>query len=99
MGPLVGVGGLHVPSTAVPPLELALDDHCSRTGFPAGHEFKWSPDSKSWMYDRLKHEDRRDSSWKPSAWRTKRGATAIIVAEDTEGAGPAGRPPAQSRTW
>ena len=84
MGPLVGVGGLHVPSTAVRPLELALDDHCSRTGFPAGHEFKWSPDSKSWMYDGLKYEDRRDFFLEALRLTDQAGATAIIVAEDTE---------------
>lgn len=59
MGPLVAVGGIHVPHTAERQLTAALDQLCEDTGFPRGDEFKWSPRSTGWMYGNLKAEQRR----------------------------------------
>jgi hypothetical protein len=58
MGPLLAVGGLHVPGELVRDLELRLDALCTATGFPVGEEFKWSPHKRAWEYDSLKFEAR-----------------------------------------
>jgi len=83
MGPLVAVGGIHVPGDQVRQLELALDALCEATGFPPGEEFKWSPDKRSWQYSNLKWDERDEFNL--TALRTAReaGATGIVVMADT----------------
>jgi hypothetical protein len=49
MGRIVSVGGIYVPSASVNALERSLNDLCTRTGFPPGEEFKWSPGREDWM--------------------------------------------------
>jgi len=49
MGPLVAIGGVHVPEESVKPLEDALEAICGEFGFPQGQEFKWSPGRRLWM--------------------------------------------------
>ena len=46
MNPLVGVGGIYVPSENVNTLERLLNQICVAAQFPPGEEFKWSPESK-----------------------------------------------------
>lgn len=49
MGSLVAVGGFHLPGPSVRDLSRELDEICETYGFPAGEEFKWSPNRGSWM--------------------------------------------------
>jgi hypothetical protein len=84
MGPMVGVGGLHVPSASVKRLERALDDLCERTGFPTGEEFKWSPQRGAWMRDGLVEDARREFFRTALALARSLGATTIAVAEDAD---------------
>lgn len=83
VGPLVAVGGIHVPGNRVRELELALDRLCSETGFPDTEEFKWSPGKKSWQYREL-HDEQRDK-FLLDALKLARDceATAVVVIEDT----------------
>jgi hypothetical protein len=82
MGPMVGVGGLHVPSASVRQLERDLDALCARFGFPAGEEFKWSPERKAWMHANLRYDARRDFFLAGLGLAAKANTTAIVVAED-----------------
>jgi hypothetical protein len=83
MGPLVSVGGIHVPGEKVRKLELALDELCRETGFPEGEEFKWSPRKNSWEYLNLKFEDRDEFHVRALRLANDVGATAIVVLADT----------------
>jgi hypothetical protein len=83
MKPLVAVGGMHVPGNAVGKLEREIDDLCVRTDFPKGAEFKWSPDSKSWMQKSLVDDKRRDFLLAVLALAKNHGATALVVIRDT----------------
>jgi hypothetical protein len=83
MGPLVAVGGLHVPGEAVRELELALDALCDDFGFPSGDEFKWSPDGDSWQRTNLVDERRESFNLRALALAREAGATGIVVMEDT----------------
>lgn len=49
MGSLVSVGGFHLPGASIRPLSSELEQICAYYGFPAGEEFKWSPNRGSWM--------------------------------------------------
>ncbi len=83
MGPLVGVGGFHVPGEAVLPLRLALDELCEQYGFPFhDEEFKWSPDRKSWMYGNLQSDNRENFYVDCLQAATDHEAEACVVIED-----------------
>ena len=60
MGPLVGIGGVHVERSAADSLERELNRLCRVAGFPDGEEFKWSPRKHSWMWTCL-HNPERDT--------------------------------------
>lgn len=60
MGPLVAVGGIHVPGDQVRNLERDLEGLCSDAGFPAGEEFKWSPKRGTFMHTQLKETARAE---------------------------------------
>jgi hypothetical protein len=83
MGPLVAVGGVHVPGDQVRELEHGLDELCADYDFPAGEEFKWSPHRKSWMHKSLVGADRTDFFM--DALRLAHGAhaVAVVVMADT----------------
>jgi hypothetical protein len=83
MGPLVGVGGLHVPGDRVRDLERELDVLCTDAGFPASEEFKWSPKRTSWEYQQLKFEARDDFNLAALSAAREAGATGIVVMADT----------------
>lgn len=83
VGPLVAVGGIHVPGSGVRELELSLDELCVDTGFPEAEEFKWSPAKKSWQYKEL-HDEQRDEFFLAALGLARdAGAVAIVVVEDT----------------
>lgn len=84
MGPLVAIGGIHVPSENVGSLEKALKDICDEAGFPTAEQFKWSPgkkekhlkqnltgESRSLFFERVLHEAKAHN------------ATATVVIEDS----------------
>jgi hypothetical protein len=84
MGPLVAVGGVHVPGGRVRELELALDELCVQAGFPDGEEFKWSPKKAHWMRDGLTGDERTDFFVEALRLAGSAGACAIVVIADTE---------------
>jgi hypothetical protein len=84
MGPLVAVGGLHVPGDKVRQLELELDALCGQFGFPPGAEFKWSPDKKMWEHANLQLERREAFHLQALSRAEQAGAKAIVVMEDTK---------------
>jgi len=59
MGDLFAVGGIKVVEEQLNPFHAAIDEVCTRFGFPAGEEFKWSPGKELWMRDNLVRDQRR----------------------------------------
>jgi hypothetical protein len=82
MGPLVAVGGLHVPGDRVRGLELALDDLCKEFAFPQGEEFKWSPPKGAWEHSNLRGADRDQFNLRALGLARDAGATGIVAMED-----------------
>jgi hypothetical protein len=92
MGPLVAVGGLHVPSDSVRELELLLADFCHEYGFPSHvDEFKWSPDRKSWLRKNLQGDDRREFFETCLEGAKEAGAEGCVVIQDTSKRSTSGR--------
>jgi hypothetical protein len=58
MNSMLAIGGIHVPSEQVVPLERELGAMCREVGFPENQEFKWSPGRRDWMRDGLVEENR-----------------------------------------
>lgn len=83
MGPLVAVGGIHVPGASVRELEHGLDDLCLDYGFPNGEEFKWSPHRKSWMHRSLVGEERTAFLLQALQIAEAADAVAIVVMADS----------------
>jgi hypothetical protein len=83
MGPLVAVGGLHVPGDQLRDLERELDALCSDAGFPPGEEFKWSPKRNSWEYQHLTFDARDEFNLAALTAARGAGATAMVVMADT----------------
>jgi hypothetical protein len=83
MGPLVVVGGIHVPGESVRDLEVGLDKLCADAGFPPGDEFKWSPPDGAWMRDGLVDEARTEFFLSALGLAADTGVKAIVVMEDT----------------
>ena len=82
MGPLVAVGGLHVPDESVNALEEQLDSLCSTYGFPPNEMFKWSPGAELWMRVNLTG-DRRTQFFIDSLNLAQASqAKAIVIIED-----------------
>lgn len=83
MGPLVAVGGLHVPSDGVQTLTRTLDETCGKYGFPSDKdEFKWSPGRRDWMRKGLVREDREKFFTDCLEAAKEAGAEAFVVIED-----------------
>lgn len=83
MGPLTGIGGLHVPGDSVRDLEHALAELCTSAGFPQGQEFKWSPSRKDWMWKGLVEDARQGFFIEAVGLAIAHGVRAIVVVEDT----------------
>ena len=83
MGPLVAVGGIHVPRESVHPLERELTGLCEEFGFPRAEEFKWSPRRDSWMYGGLTGDRRTEFLRRALQLAANRNVRAIVVIEDT----------------
>jgi hypothetical protein len=84
MGPLVAIGGIHVPSQAVGQLEKAIDNLCADQGFPPREEFKWSPGRELWMRDNLIGDDRQEFFIRVLNLAQDSGVKAIVVIDDTD---------------
>lgn len=83
MGPLVAIGGIHVPSQGVRDLEREIDDICvNECGFPPGEEFKWSPGPNLWMHNHLVEDEREEFFIRVLTLARDSGVTAAIVVED-----------------
>jgi hypothetical protein len=84
MGPLVAIGGLHVPGDKVGSLERSIASLCIEVGFPAGEQFKWSPGKKEpLMKFRLIDEARVNFYGKLISMAAEHGARAFVVMEDS----------------
>jgi hypothetical protein len=82
MGPLVAVGGMCVPSAAIRPLTLGLEQMCDEYGFPANEEFKWSPPKDSWMRKNLRGGTRAEFHVDCLRAAAHHDARACVVIED-----------------
>jgi hypothetical protein len=82
MGPLVAVGGLHVPGYQVRDLELELDALCDEFGFPTGEEFKWSPSRNLWEWRSLRYERRDEFNLRALGLARDAGAQGIVAMAD-----------------
>lgn len=82
MGPLVSVGGFHLPGASVRPLTKALDEICERYGFPPGEEFKWSPNRGTWMAAKLVRANRHAFFTECMEAAGNHRAQACVVIED-----------------
>jgi hypothetical protein len=83
-GPLLAIGGLHVPAAQVGPFECALRSHCASIGFPANEQFKWSP-SKDDVFQRknLNGERRNEFFLHLLSLAAEHGATITVVIVDS----------------
>jgi uncharacterized protein DUF3800 len=84
MGPLVAVGGVHVPGESVRRLELGLDTLCAEFGFPEREEFKWSPGPELWMRSNLVAEDRTEFFTRAIGLARAVEAKAMVMIEDKD---------------
>jgi hypothetical protein len=85
MGPLIAIGGIHVPSEQVGPLERSIEDYCRSVGFPRDEQFKWSPGKKeAFQKNKLLAEDRITFYEHLLSLAEQHGVTATIVIEDTD---------------
>jgi Protein of unknown function (DUF3800) len=83
MGPLVAVGGLHIPGASVRELALVVEEICDDCGFPSRQdEFKWSPSRGTWMRDNLKGQVRHDFFAACLEAARTHEATACVAIED-----------------
>ena len=82
MGPLVAIGGVHMPETAARPLERAVDYLCFEAGFPPGEEFKWSPGPETWMHGNLRSPARESFFSSVLTMAGFHGSTATVVVAD-----------------
>src|SRR5258708_34257423 len=81
---LVGVGGIHVPSDHVNPLERSLNQLCINFGFPPGEEFKWSPSREDWMHQGLTGAPRAAFSSEVLRLCSEHSVRAVVVMSDTQ---------------
>lgn len=95
MGPLVAIGGIHVPSAVVGYLEKQIDSLCIDFGFPTGEQFKWSPGRGLWMRDNLVSTRREEFFNGALSLIREHGAVAIVVVEDASRATATGAPTAE----
>src|SRR5438270_13453081 len=83
MGPLLAIGGLHVPAANVAELERALQSHCLWIGVPPEEQFKWSPGKKEkFQREHLLGDGRLAFFLKLIALAEANGATATVVVTD-----------------
>jgi hypothetical protein len=84
MNPLVGVGGIYVPSERVNTLERLLNQLCVNAEFPPGEEFKWSPGREDWMHHGLTARPRADFFSAVLRCCAESRVRAIVVASDVQ---------------
>jgi len=85
MGPLVAIGGIHVPGDKVGILEKAVNELCNHTGFSPGQQFKWSPGKKeTFMKTKLISKSRVDFYKKLCDLAIQNQISAYVVVEDTK---------------
>lgn len=82
MGPLLAIGGLHVPEQSIQQLEGATESLCVEYGFPPHEIFKWSPGKELWMHKNLVGERRQDFFMRVLGLAKDNGAKAIVIIED-----------------
>lgn len=83
MGPLVAVGGVHVPDESIRGLEDSLDALCAANHFPPYEIFKWSPGRELWMHKGLVRANRQQFFTNVIELTKEKGAKAIVIIEDT----------------
>lgn len=83
MGPLLGVGGIHVPEEYLQDLERQIEAVCAEYGFPSNEIFKWSPGRELWMHKNLVGGQRQQFFIRILGLAKDHGATTLIIVEDT----------------
>jgi len=82
-GPLLAIGGLHVPGEQAGPLEETLKSHCDSIGFPHNEQFKWSPgNSEMFQKKNLNNAGRIDFFIQLIEIAKQYQATAIVIIAD-----------------
>lgn len=82
MGSLVAVGGFHLPGSTARSLSRGLDEICESYSFPAGEEFKWSPNKGSWMKTELLGTERFEFFAECLEAASEHDAQACVVIAD-----------------
>jgi hypothetical protein len=95
MGPLIGIGGIAVPSQEVHRLEQAIGTLCDEYDFPPKEVFKWSFGRECWMRDSLVNEKRKTFFVELLSLIKQSEVTGIVVIEDTNFATATGAPNAE----
>lgn len=84
VGPLVGIGGVHVSADRVGFLEREIAQLCRQWGFPDGQQFKWSPGSTEPFMRSQLTEDRREAFYADLLEiAVQYEVSACVVIEDT----------------
>jgi len=83
MGPLLGVGGIHVVEESLQDLERQTEAICKEFGFLPNEIFKWSPGRELWMHQNLVGEKRQEFFIRILDLAKDNGATAMVIIEDT----------------
>jgi len=83
MGPLLGVGGIHVVEESLQDLERQIEAICKEFGFPPNEIFKWSPGRELWMHQNLIGEKRREFFIRILDLAKDNDAMAMVIIEDT----------------
>lgn len=83
MGPLLGVGGIHITEESLQSLERQVEVICEEFGFPPNEIFKWSPGRELWMHQNLIGEGRQEFFIRILGLAKDSGAVAIVIIEDT----------------
>jgi hypothetical protein len=84
MNPLVGVGGIYIPSDNVNALERLLNQLCVKAEFPPGEEFKWSPGREDWMHQGLTARPRAEFFSAVLRCCAENRVRAVVVASDVQ---------------
>lgn len=83
MGPVLAVGGIHVPEESVQQLEGQIETLCAEYGFPTYEIFKWSPGRELWIHKNLVGKRRQDFFTRVLGLAKDGGAKATVIIEDT----------------
>jgi hypothetical protein len=83
VGSLVAAGAVMLDADSARSAEKALDSLCRDVGFPAGDEFKWSPQRGTWMHGSLHGDNRQRFFLEVARVLSDHNVLAHVVMEDS----------------